>query len=898
VAASVLTEVIRHIGRLARLRGDLASSDEQLLRRFLSIRDEAAFSALVSRHGPMVLGVCRQLLQDPNDVDDAFQATFLVLVRKVASIRKPELLGNWLYGVAYKVAVRARANTIKRRTREQREIDMTAFTAASGGAETDLRPVIHEEVHRLPNKYRAPVLLCHIEGKSHEEAAQQLQWPIGTVKGRLARAKEMLRSRLARRGMTLSAASLGAILIPNGTSAAVPAALLDSTVKAALFFAAGKTVAVGVISAQTAALTKGVLQTMIWTKLKLAAMLILTLSVTLIGGGAGVVAYRNRDNNPPRESPNPTPLVLAPALEKPKEDKEAIQGTWSIKEVLVNGHAATTAKNLLAMASECVISADKMDFKIRSKEFEDKSREMPPKYRDVIENYLKKLGRAKYVIDPKKAPKTLDLTYVNVNYREPTGEGTPIPCVYELKGDSLRICAPASTANAERPTAVASAEDSETLLLVMERKKPEPVEGKDDHAEDQPKPDKDALHGAWRVTSVEKKGKDVDDDQAKKMKEVLWEFDGQHVDFTIRNKAGEFHGRPHVVLLDADKKPKEMDIYPYGANFKRTLAIYSLEGNVLKICVPLDFDVYAVASDLPPTPRPTDFATKSGDIMLLALLRVPAEDKKEEKSKADKNAIQGAWRVVSVETNGKEVNDDETDKIKDVHWSFSDGRIGFRIQPKPNVSMFHSANYNLDTDKKPHEIDIVPVDFKGKALAPATHAIFSLDGDVLRICTPIDFNVVSSEPFAKTPVDRPTEFGTKDGGKTMLLTLHREKGYSEYDYPGAKDNFHDVTDTRLNLSRMLSADDIESVRKWYEKKLGIEHDDDLGHGGTRAHAGGGVVSEVASDSTDQKNGVTSARPVKVYILTQDSAYHWLQIVLTRAEGEKQTHIAVTYVPKK
>jgi RNA polymerase sigma factor (sigma-70 family) len=258
VAASVLSEVIRRIGRLAGLRGELTAPDEQLLHRFVANRDEAAFSALVSRHGPMVLGVCRQLVHDPNDVDDAFQATFFVLVRKAGAIRKPELLGNWLYGVAFKVAARARANAGRRRTREGQEIDMTGFAAAASDADADLRPVIHEEVHRLPDKYRGPVVLCLLEGKTHEEAAQTLCWPLGSVKGRLARAKELLRSRLARRGVTLTVGALAAALTADAAFAAVPAVLLDSTVKAAMLFAAGNAVAGGVVSAQAIALSKGV----------------------------------------------------------------------------------------------------------------------------------------------------------------------------------------------------------------------------------------------------------------------------------------------------------------------------------------------------------------------------------------------------------------------------------------------------------------------------------------------------------------------------------------------------------------------------------------------------------------------------------------------------------------
>jgi hypothetical protein len=134
--------------------------------------------------------------------------------------------------------------------------------------------------------------------------------------------------------------------------------------------------------------------------------------------------------------------------------------------------------------------------------------------------------------------------------------------------------------------------------------------------------------------------------------------------------------------------------------------------------------------------------------------------------------------------------------------------------------------------------------------------------------------------------------------ENMVLTLKRDKGVNEYDFPDAKNKDSTTMASRVHQSHMLSDDDIESVRKWYETKFGIEHDKELGHHGTQSRANGDVVSQVGNDSTDQQNGVTSPRPVKVYLLTQDTHFHWVQIVLTRAEGEKQTHIVVTFVPKK
>ena len=182
-------------------RGSVTGLSEwQLLDRYASRRDETAFDALVARHGPMVLGVCRRVLDDPHAVEDAFQATFLVLVRKAGSLGQRDAIGHWLYGVACRVALRARCEAARRRSREVPVARVVSIARDDEPCPDELAPALDEELSRLPQKYRAPVVLCYLEGLTHEEAARQLHWPIGSVKGRLSRARELLRGRLARRG--------------------------------------------------------------------------------------------------------------------------------------------------------------------------------------------------------------------------------------------------------------------------------------------------------------------------------------------------------------------------------------------------------------------------------------------------------------------------------------------------------------------------------------------------------------------------------------------------------------------------------------------------------------------------------------------------------------------------
>src|SRR6516164_6401664 len=202
MATSQMNRVIQHLRSVV---GDGAEmTDERLLEDYISHRDNVAFAALVRRHGPMVWGVCRRVLCNHHDAEDAFQATFLVLVRRAGSISSRELLANWLYGVAHQTALKARATAGKRKGRERQVTQMPEAAAAEQDLWHDLQPLLDEELRRLPDKYRAVVVLCDLEDKTRKEVARQLGCPEGTVAGRLARARAMLANRLTRRGIALS----------------------------------------------------------------------------------------------------------------------------------------------------------------------------------------------------------------------------------------------------------------------------------------------------------------------------------------------------------------------------------------------------------------------------------------------------------------------------------------------------------------------------------------------------------------------------------------------------------------------------------------------------------------------------------------------------------------------
>jgi RNA polymerase sigma factor (sigma-70 family) len=288
MATGQTSEVLQSLRTAVLLRGGAGLTDGQLLDGFVSRREEAALAALVRRHGPMVWGVCRRVLRNYHDAEDAFQATFLVLLRQAASIASPELLANWLYGVAHQTALKARATTARRRARERQGTEMPEPAVTEQDLWHELQPLLDQELSRLPDRYRVAIVLCDLEGKTRKEAARQLGVPEGTLAARLARGRVLLAKRLARHGLTVSSASLATVLAQSAASARTPAPVVSFTIKAATSVAAGG----AATSAEVAALAEGVVKAMFLTKLKVATLLLML--VTLFITSAGSLGYPSR----------------------------------------------------------------------------------------------------------------------------------------------------------------------------------------------------------------------------------------------------------------------------------------------------------------------------------------------------------------------------------------------------------------------------------------------------------------------------------------------------------------------------------------------------------------------------------------------------------------------------
>jgi RNA polymerase sigma factor (sigma-70 family) len=300
MASGQLSSFIRHLRRVIPLGEAGAVSDAQLLERFARLREEAAFEVLVWRHGPMVLNVCLRILRREHDAEDAFQATFLALVRKAGAIGKGESVGSWLYKVAYRVALRARTLTPMRPLAD----DPTAPAPNDEILCREMHSVLNEEIGHLPDKYRAAFVLCHVEGQTTDAAALALGCPRGTISTRLSRARKLLRRRLARRGYDLSAPAGFEPVVP-----VLPSALVQATVNAVRFGTVEQAIVAGAISVRVATLTKGAMGTMSITKFTLATAIIV--AVSLLGGAC--LVHRAQGDPPAQIDTAPTSTSSAGA---------------------------------------------------------------------------------------------------------------------------------------------------------------------------------------------------------------------------------------------------------------------------------------------------------------------------------------------------------------------------------------------------------------------------------------------------------------------------------------------------------------------------------------------------------------------------------------------------------
>ncbi len=296
---------LKHLRDLFGVGTAVGLSDHELLRRYAATQDESAFEALVARYGPLVVATCRAVLRHQFDVEDAFQATFLVLARKAGSVRAADALGGWLHRVAYRAAVQlnVEAKRRQRRTHDREVSAMDIPDTQRPALDFDVRSIVHAEIDRLPESHRLPVVLCDLEGLTYEQAAGRLHWSMPALYHRLAKGRKLLRDRLVRRGISAVAVSAALELSSTSAAVAVPAAWAQSAVAAATG---------GPIPATVAALTDCIIRSLLMTRLKIAAATMLAMAAIASVGVAAVVATRIDDPKAPRTSPRAAQVANTP----------------------------------------------------------------------------------------------------------------------------------------------------------------------------------------------------------------------------------------------------------------------------------------------------------------------------------------------------------------------------------------------------------------------------------------------------------------------------------------------------------------------------------------------------------------------------------------------------------
>jgi RNA polymerase sigma factor (sigma-70 family) len=335
MATNSITKAIAHLRETVLGEGGTGSSDSGLLDDYIARRDDASFAPLIHRHGPMVLDVCRRILGNEADAEDAFQATFLVFVRKAASIRSRSTVSNWLYGVAHNTALKAKAMNRKRRAKECEAGKMPRPQTAEHAAR-ELQVLLDAELSRLPDKYRAAIVLCELEGKTIKEAAQCLGLPQGTIASRLGRGRALLGKRLQKQGLTLPCGLLALPLAWGTATAGVPPGLVLTTLNAARVFAAGETTAAAVSPAVTA-LSEGVLKAMLMKKLKIGAALMAAVVLLGVAGTAyRMFAAESRTETTSAVQAVPPTTNKSPSKDDRGDNKLKLPRSRALEQVLVS----------------------------------------------------------------------------------------------------------------------------------------------------------------------------------------------------------------------------------------------------------------------------------------------------------------------------------------------------------------------------------------------------------------------------------------------------------------------------------------------------------------------------------------------------------------------------------
>jgi RNA polymerase sigma factor (sigma-70 family) len=742
---SQMTQTIQHLRRAVLWRDGAGLSDGQLLEHFIERRDEAAFETLVRRHGPMVLGVCRRLLRNGHDADDAFQATFLVLVRKAASIAPKEMVGHWLYGVAYQTALKGRAVAAKRRMREKQLALVPEPENKSHDLWDELQSVLDQELSRLPYKYRAPFVLCDLEGKAYKEAARQLGWPEGTLSVRLARARKMLGKRLTRHGFAITGAALAAVLSQNAASACLPPSLMSSTIKAVGLSAAGQVVAASVVSGEVAALTKGVLHAMLLTKVKTTMAVVLTISMVALGGGAftyyALAGEKPEPKDQQEEAQATGKQVDGSADNKnvAQTDEEKLQGIWKL--VRLEAFGTVFGADKLSEVGDLGIRGNRLynlnPYAPRVSVLTSTEGSFP------ITVGLKR-WHGTFELDSSKMPKRITMSDDDGLYTA----AIVLNGIYSLDRDELRLCLGSS----ETPSEFKADRRSGFILATFKR---------EESAEAQRKYQHFYAGGFQSMRGFEFRGSGPEDEV-----QLLGEWvgkDSDGVSFTLifgPKNYSLFQSEDDRLFsgtysVDLKQTPRHLDFH-WTAPPRRFKT-----GEFRTILEFKDMNELRIELTNEDKARPKEFTGNSA-----VLVRRRSVVGSKDASNNDKEKMQGRWILVDKVVDGEKTDVAGSDGVN-VH-------DNIMIMPFDEVS---PVSFKLDTTKKPKQITLI---IKSLGTDAKINGIYWVDGDDLQFC------------FANQGEDAPPpkDFVSKPGSGHKLFILKRlkppsvEKKQSKVSMPG------------------------------------------------------------------------------------------------------------------
>jgi RNA polymerase sigma factor (sigma-70 family) len=587
---------LQEVRRLAAAQVPDTTCDRGLLERFVAGRDEAAFEVLVRRHGPMVLSICRRVLRQAEDAEDAFQAAFLVLARSARAVRKADSLPSWLHGVAYRVAANLKRALARRRTHEATAAVHHETAATEEVSWREVRVALDEELARLPDRWRAPLVLCYLQGKTRDEAARELGWSVGTLRGRLERGRNLLRRRLTRRGLSLSAALLGGTPA-QGASAGIPAGLVPLTVSSAI--ASGAGAAIG--TARAAALAEGVLRTMFVTRLTRVALVLFTVialgtaGIALRPMLAGPLAGAERQattprGEPPVDKPAAPPQVAAAPVAPREDNKKDIAESEAVRQdglefvALIPKRIAVPQGGPRDVALGLRIT-NVSDKRVTIAVFDvislwvfntvDRTRLEPSTRRKDTPRVLPPVTLAAGASWTWQPRATLDRTSDRATLRLSGPDGLGVLGAWSittLKMGKHRLTIEYANRNAKQgdtPVWVgkATTKEVEFEIVAADREQGKP-------AEDAAKDDLKTLQGTWRLVAGEQGGKKLPPENLGR--NTHWVFSGTTGTYTsgLRVMSG-------TILLDPTRDPKWIDVV-IGKDFVLR-GLYELKGDRLRI---------------------------------------------------------------------------------------------------------------------------------------------------------------------------------------------------------------------------------------------------------------------------------------------------------------------------